>query len=453
MTSKHTTLLLCMALTAVGLMGCPSSKSTKQDKKPIAVTGESEGVSAFKVGDLLVIHKPIATNDIVSLQLYFKGGSGNLTTQTQGIEKLALNVAASGGTKTTAKDQFNSKLDAVGASIGSFTDRDYSGFAMKTISPYFDDVFDLFLQVLTEPAMPQKDIDLAKKRQIAQYNSIFENNDSLVGYTASQLLFTGHPYANTQLGTKASIEGFTRDQLIAHQRALLDPKQMFLVVVGNVDKGKLTEKLKKTLGMLKVPPRKVASIPQVKSDKFQLKFVQKPSLPTNYVFGLFPAPNPSNKDYPAMVVAMDYLSDRLFEEVRTKRNLTYAVSAGISSRRANYGYLYVTAAKPDDTLPVIYAEVDKLAKAQLSDQQIKETLNVFLTQYYMSQETNSSQASLLADAYIQTGDWRNAQRFLNQLQTVKPADIQRVVKTYVKNVKFGVVGSNEGAIKTETFKR
>ncbi|MFX1475464.1 MAG: cobalamin-dependent protein, partial [Promethearchaeota archaeon] len=48
---------------------------------------------------------------------------------------------------------------------------------------------------------------------------------------------------------------------------------------------------------------------------------------------------------------------RLFKEVRTKRNLTYAVSAGQASRRDTYGMLYVTAVEPDTTIRVMLHEV------------------------------------------------------------------------------------------------
>lgn len=154
-----------------------------------------------------------------------------------------------------------------------------------------------------------------------------------------------------------------------------------------------------------------------------------------------------------MVVGMDLLSDRLFEEVRTKRNLTYAVSAGLSSRTSNYGYFYVTAVDPAATVPVMFAEVEKIKNDGVTAQQLTETLNVFITQYYMGQETNSSQASALADAYILTGDYERAASFLDELGAVTPDDVQRVFKKYVTGVQFGVVGPEPAALDPTLFER
>lgn len=429
-----------------------SELKLREGEPAVEQLGSEAGVKAMKIGDLLVLHKPTPANQVVSAQLYFIGGAQRLDATTTGLEKLALSVAVSGGTASTPKDQFNAQLDAVGASIGSFTDRDYSGVAMKTIVPYFDDVWGLFTQAVLEPAMPADELELARERQLAQIDSLFENPDSQVGHIATQALFAGHPYANLQLGVRETVEEFTRDDLRAWQRALLQPDQMILVVVGDIPEDKLVASVKGTFGKL-VPTRPAPpALPAIEAGEPEIVFEQR-ELPTNYIFGLFTAPAPGTPDYPAMVVAMDYLSDRLFEEVRTKRNLTYAVSAGVSSRRANYGYLYVTATQPTETLEVMLAEVDKLRQNLLTDQHIKETLNVFLTQYYMSQETNSSQAADLADAYIVTGDWREAIAFLEDIRAVKPADIQRVVKTYVKNYHFGVVGPDESKLPAELMKQ
>ena len=53
----------------------------------------------------------------------------------------------------------------------------------------------------------------------------------------------------------------------------------------------------------------------------ELVVVERP-LPTNYITGYFAAPTLTDPDYVAFRAATDILGDRLFEEVRTKRNMT-----------------------------------------------------------------------------------------------------------------------------------
>jgi predicted Zn-dependent peptidase len=141
-----------------------------------------------------------------------------------------------------------------------------------------------------------------------------------------------------------------------------------------------------------------------------------------------------------MQVALDILSDRLFEEVRTKRNLSYAVFAGLSQRRANYGLLYVTAVQPDTTLGVMLHEVERLKTEPITSERLAENVNIFLTQYWLAQETNMGQAGTLGTFEIVGGGWEKAADFVRGVREVTPADIQRVSEAYLKDIHFVVIG-------------
>lgn len=481
MSSKKLVIFHCLlCLTLASQLGCKGNKedknpatettTTKADTgawetapeyKPLQLTeaipeikdlGEYEGAHAYQVGELMVVHKPTQANQIVSAQLFFIGGSQRLTANTTGIEKLALSVAVEGGTESTPKDEFNAKLDSMGASIGSFAGRDDSGIAMKTILRHFDDTWDLMVEAAFEPAMPTDVIELQRKQTLARIDSLLENPDSQVSFVATELMFKDHPYAHRQLGTREVVSEVSREELRAWQRELLQPNQMLLVVAGNVPKDKLLGKIQKSFGRLTSTREALPALPTLQSKEPAFEFVQR-DLPTNYVFGLFQAPKIGDPDHAAMVLAMDYLSDRLFEEVRTKRNLTYAVSAGISGQKANYGYLYVTAVDPQTTMKVIFDEVQNLKEAPITEQQLTETLNVYITNHYMSQETNGSQAAELANSHIVTGDWTYEYKLIDALKQVKPEDIQRVSKKYLHNYHFAVVGPDESKVPTTLFEQ
>jgi len=163
-------------------------------------------------------------------------------------------------------------------------------------------------------------------------------------------------------------------------------------------------------------------------------------MPTNYIIGLFAAPGRASPDYPALQVATRVLGERLFEEVRTKRNLTYAVAAGLAGGRQSKGNLYVTAVNPDTTVKVIFSEVKKMQTQPVPIPRLKETISVFLTGYWMGQETNMGQATSLGNWEITGGGWRNARIFVDRMAAVTPAEIQRVSAKYMKNARFVVIG-------------
>ncbi len=414
---------------------------SKEEPK-VEKLGEVDGTVAYKVGDVTVIHKATPANSVVAARVYISGGATHLTDKTAGIERLALNVAVNGGTESHSKDEFNSLLDSMGSSVGAFSDRDFSGYSMKSVVDNFGKTWDLMAETMVEPKMPKDELELQRQRHLADIKSLQENPDRLVGYVATKLLFKGHPYHTLQLGTAKNVKSFTQKEVAAYQRAMLHPEDMTIVVVGNVP---VDEVLQKAKEIARLQPK--AGLPHEKLGPFKdtkpaMKIDQK-KIPTNYIFGLFTAPAPGDKDYDAMLVAVQYLRDRLFQEVRTKRNLTYAVSSGLSDRRVNYGYLYVTAVDPAKTMPVIFQEVDKLKKGDFDAKQLDESRNVFITQHYMDLETNGSQASLLARSKLIANNWKEFADAINRLKAVKPADVQRVAKKYMKDYHFGIVGPSK----------
>lgn len=410
-----------------------------RDGEPaVEMLGEQDVTREFMVGDLRVIHKSTPNNPVVTARLYRVGGSAALSASEAGIEKLSYTVAATGGTESTPKDAFNDALDSTGSSVYSFAGRDWSGYGMKTLVDHYDDTWELFTQVVMEPAMPRDEIELARTRQLAELRSLLENPDTHVSYVASQRMFDGHPYKTLQLGTEENVKSFTRRELRQYQRDQLDPSQMLLVVVGHIPTDKVAARVQSSLGRLEGSGNELEPLPEFTSEP-GVEIVDR-DLPTNYVLGYFDAPAPGAADYPALLVALEYLRDKLFEEIRTKRKLTYAVSAGLGSRRANYGFLYVTAVDPQTTLDVMFAQVEELKLITLPKSVVEETVNVFITDHYMGLETNGAQADMLAEAQLVEGDWKRADRFLERVRAVTPDQIQDAAQTYLKGYRFGVVG-------------
>src|SRR5262249_23260298 len=147
-------------------------------------------------------------------------------------------------------------------------------------------------------------------------------------------------------------------------------------------------------------------------------------LPTNYVQGLFTAPALTSPDIYPMRVAASILRDRVFEEVRVRRNLSYAPDAFLRSQGANIGGIFVSAVDANQAVHVMLDEIARLQKEPIDNEDIKSVVAQYLTTYYMSQETNAAQAGDLAQSEILGGGWRNSTELINRLRAVTPADVQ-----------------------------
>src|SRR5205807_8784010 len=134
-------------------------------------------------------------------------------------------------------------------------------------------------------------------------------------------------------------------------------------------------------------------------------------------------------DLAVAMVAMRILGFREWEEVRTKRNLSYAPAAFLRWNSAvPTGSLYVTATDPNATLKVMLAEAARLQREPVPAADLAGTKSVFLTSYLMDDQATDGQAGQLARAQILGGDWRLARLLPERIRQVTAADVQRFAR-------------------------
>jgi len=232
----------------------------------------------------------------------------------------------------------------------------------------------------------------------------------------------------------------------------MQTSKLLLVVVGDIgdlDVENLRSKVVATFGKLPRGNYQEKAVPALAFEKPSLDVTTR-TLPTNYVQGTYAAPPPSDPDIYAMRVATAILTDRVFEEVRVRRNLSYAPSASLEDRAANTGGIYVTAVDANQSVGIMLDEIAKLQKKTVDDSTVSGVTGQYLTTYYLGQETNAAQAADLATNELVGGGWRKAFEFLDKIRAVSPADVQRVSQKYMRNIKFVVLG-NPSNVNREIF--
>ena len=395
-------------------------------------------VTKFDVAGIPVILKPITANEVIAVRMYLRGGSASLTSQNAGIEAMMLAVADH-GTRKYNKDAFAALATQTGTQIGSQAALDYSVLTMQGVRQNWDKAWDLFTQAALEPTFPAAEVELVRGQMVDAVQRRSDDPDTYLTYLADSVFYSGHPYAALPSGTQTSLKAITRDALAAWHKQRMTKENLLIVVVGNVDRADLTRRIQQAFGNLPATGGRAPAVRAVASVTPDLFTVQR-NLPTNYITGYFVAPSLSDPDYVAFRAATDMLGDRLFEEVRTKRNMTYAVAAGLETRAANRGRVYVTAVAPDTTMKVIFSTIRELQNGKLDPALVAENANSSLTSYLMGQETNMGQASALGLWELVGGGWQNYNRFIESYRRVTAADIQRVAKKYMRQGRFVVIG-------------
>ena len=150
-------------------------------------------------------------------------------------------------------------------------------------------------------------------------------------------------------------------------------------------------------------------------------------------------------DYAAASVAMNHMGKQLFEEVRTKRNLSYAPQVGVRVTQAGgMAMVGVTAVDPATTWQVILDQLRLLQSTPLAPAELAGSKALFLTDFLAAGETTDGQADLLANWQLLTGDWKLSRSFVDQTRAVSADDVQKFANTYMHKLQTVTLGNAHG---------
>jgi zinc protease len=430
-----------LALLTVALIGSVSdgayAAAPAGPRKPIVVP-DSATTEKFDVNGLTVILRRNSANEVVVANLYLLGGSRQLTPQTAGIEAMIL-AASERGTKRFPGAALRQRTARLGSTIGIEANDDWSAIGMRAIRSTFDSTWAIFADRVMAPTLDPAEVEIVRDQLLTVARERNTQPDDAATQLADSLLYVNHPNALSPTGTPESIASLTAAQLKQYHAQQFVTSRMLLVVVGNVDRAQVERLARTSLSTMPRGTYKWSPPPPIVSTGRALAIDNRP-LPTNYLLGYAPGPSATDPDYTALRVATAVLSGRLFTEVRSRRNLSYAVEAPFMERANAVGGLYVTTVDPNQVLRLMRQELTTLQTESVDPIGLKRLEQQFITEYYLKNETNADQANVLARAELYQGDFRAADRFMEGLRRVTPEDVRRVARQYLKDFRFAYVG-------------
>ncbi|MEO1437532.1 MAG: insulinase family protein, partial [Bacteroidota bacterium] len=339
--------------------------------------------------------------------------------------------------------EYSAALQKIGANVFAASDFDYGNMGMTCVRRYFDQSWDLFADAIMTPAFGTDEFKLMKNQFISGAQQAEADADSKLRNLAMENVFEGMNYSKIPSGTEASLSALTREDLQSYYKGLMGKKRCFLVVVGDISKADLEQKIKASLANLpngdlpKMEER--ISINANPKNKTEAR-----DIATNYIRGYMEAPKLTEDDGVAMLLAMDMLRNRYFVELRTKRSLSYAPSAFYAQGILNnpYAAVYISTNDPKQAMEVMVAEIQKIKKEGFDPQELINKKAGYLTNYYMGKETLSSQAASLGMAELR-GDWRMADQFTDMVNEVSLEDINEAFDKYTNNISWTYLGDLE----------
>lgn len=402
----------------------------------------------FDVKGLKVIYKHVP-KEIVSARLFISGGTANYSLEQSGIEDFALQMVVTGGTTNLNKLAYTTALERMSTTVAAGTNYDYGQINMTCVKQNWDASWDLFVDAIMNPAFDAQQYQLLKDQLIAAAKQNDADPDESLTQAAMANVFKGKNYEKNPSGTAASLEKLSLDDLKAYYKKIQGKDRSFLVIVGDLNEEDVKKKVAASLAKLPkgtMPPKEERNMLSEMSNK-----INDRDIATNYIAGVMSAPTLASEDGTAMMIAMSILSERYFVELRTKRSLSYAPYSYYDNSKVTnpYNWIYISTTDPKQSIQVMVDEISKLKKEGFDEKELINKKQSYLTQYYMGQETLSSQSQSLGSNELK-GGWEMSEDFTERVNAVTLDDINRVIDKYSDVISWTYLGKAD-MVKEEDF--
>lgn len=420
-------LTLKYSLPALLIMLCHTSQAQKGDPYEMNISG------------VKVIVQP-SGNQILEIQTIFKGGVQNYGFDKQGIESLAMSALTECGTKKDDKNSFKDKLDNVSAQVYASAAKNYSTISMNCIKSDFNTVWPLYADAVTTPLFDEKEFNRIRQDAINGLRAQESQPDFAINNMASQMAFAGKDNAKRPEGTVATLTKLTTAETKAYYNSICTKSRLLIVVVGEVDKTDLEQKISAMLAS--VPEGKPFTLKKETIAPAQNSFkAEKKELATNYIEGITGAPAPGTADFNAFNLAMRIFSQRHFLEVRTKNGLSYAPGSWFDGSASPSAHISVSTTDPNKYIAVAKGLIEKTKKEGFTEDELRNIKTQYLTGFFYRQETNNAQANSLVANEVLHSNWKRALTLSDDMKKVTLPELNAVFNKYMSNMVWAYQGN------------
>lgn len=391
--------------------------------------------------------------DIVSVRMFFRGGSLYESPEQAGVAHL-LSTLMTKGTDTLSSLEIAERVESVGASLGTDASADYCLVSMKTVSTDFEEILQLAAELVRSPSIPEAELDLERRLTLQGIRSMQEQPFTVAQQQLRRQIYQDHPYALSVVGTEATVTTLSRDHLLDYHRSYYRPDNLVISIVGRMAPEKAIALVEKAFGDWQIPQQangEPLPFPHPKFPPVQLRpgtaTTAQETQQSIIMLGYPAASIHRREDYLALKLLSTYLgnglSSRLFVELREKQGLAYEVSGFYPTRLEPSHFVVYMGTAPTNTaiaLNGLRHEVERLRDVPLTEVELQTTKNKLLGQYALGKQTNAQIAHIHGWYELMGLGIKFDQDFQEGIAAVTIADVMQVAHRYFTEPCISLVG-------------
>ena len=372
---------------------------------------------------------------IISVSFAVRNGGINEDISEKGISHFIEHMLYKGTPKRNAK-RIAEEIEKKGGELNGFTSEEITAYWCKMPSKYLNTALTVLSDMIKNPLFDEKELEKERK-VIFEEIKMYHDNPRLHVFDEIQKALYDGTMGMTLAGTYETMGLIDKNKIIEKFKQIYQPNNVILCIVGDADFNKIVEFAEKNFGDKKG---------KISTQKFNLRNESKVEKrkgidQANLVFAYHvPLARDKRKSSAALVLSTlmaGGMSSRLFNEIREKRNLAYAVKGDANiNRDFAYNLIYIGTSKENvDIVKKIILDEFKKVIGDLNEQELKQIKEQLIGNYYISMEDSQSQMVNLL-AYEIRNKAEDFYDFEKDISKVKLKDVKELARDVSKKHSF-----------------
>lgn len=376
---------------------------------------------------------------IATISMLVPGGSKTDPRSHAGIAQMAAALADKGINGMDA-GAIAASFESLGASFGGGAGSDGSSFSLTAPVANFGAAGALAASIIKGAIYPDEEFERERARALDGLRVQMQEPGGLARYIARAAMYGDAPYGSQPDGTAESLAMITRNDLLEHRQRYFHPSRMKIVVSGGISPEQAIATAEAMFGdwstNMIAGPIPVESAGE--AQPVRTIVVDMPGAGQAAVVAAVRAPSRTDPDYFPLELANSVLgggsSGRLFEEIRTKRSLSYGAYSGFADR-ADDSMLTASSQTKNDTADevaeIFLTEFGRLGSEELTEYVLQRRRLFLSGSNARALETSGGFNRIVATLLQQGLTAAEASRFAERLAAVDADAASAAAQQYV----------------------
>jgi predicted Zn-dependent peptidase len=360
----------------------------------------------------------------VALGYWIGAGSRDERDERAGVSHFIEHLLFKGSERYTAQE-IAEIFDGLGGELNAATSREHTVVFARVADHHLETAIDVMSDMVFTPSLGEVD---SEREVVLEEIAMYEDQpQELVHDLIAEAVFGDHPLGRPVIGTSEVISTISRRAISAYHRSMYVPGNVVVAAAGNLDHNELLRLLERAEQKVQQPPaRGRVRSPLVKASPPNLRFTRKDTEQYHVCVG---APGIARSDRRRFAASLldailgGSASSRLFQEIREKRGMAYAVYS-FASQYTDTGQIgfYVGTREENlgDCLAIAAEQIAEVAAGNLKPDELERAKENLKGRILLSMESTSNRMSRLGKSLITDTEILSMDRIIAEIDAVEP---------------------------------